>query len=74
MTQVILHCFHIVPILEGQDGVGMAEIMDPGLGRSYCGGQLLEVDKDGLRVQMPTQVIGKDDGGLPLLLDRKSVV
>lgn len=29
MSQIALDCFHIVPILEGENSEGMAQIMDP---------------------------------------------
>ena len=34
VAQVALDSFHVVPILEGEDGKGMPEIVEPNLGQS----------------------------------------
>lgn len=67
VAQVSLHRFHIVAVLERQYGISMPEIMHPGLGSAYGSRQFFKMVVDGLGMEMPAKLIGKHNGGLPLL-------
>ena len=67
VAQVSLHRFHIVAVLERQHGIGMSEIMHPGLGSAYGGRQFFKMVVDGLGMEMPAKLIGKHNGGLSFL-------
>ena len=66
MPQISLHRFDIISVLERQDGVGMTQVVHPGIGGADRDRQLLEVIVYGLGMQMSAELIGEYKSGPPL--------
>ena len=60
MSEIRLHRFDVVPVLEGQHGVGMTEIMYASILGLDLIRDLLEVQIDPLRLQMVADFVGED--------------
>lgn len=67
MSQVSLDSFHVVPILEREDGEGVAEIVYPAIWGTDLDGQLLIVIIDRLRAEVSSCRCGEYEGAFLLL-------
>ena len=68
MTEVFLHGLHVIAVLQGEHGEGVAQIMHPGVRRSCVGCDLLVMRIKSLRVQVVAEHIceNKPTGGILL--------
>ena len=67
VTEVLLYRFHVIPLLQSRDGVGVAEIMKTRIGTLDLGCNRLEAFERGLWDDIFTRLVGKDEvkGVLP---------
>ena len=66
VTEISLHRFDIVSVLERQDSVGVPKIMHSGVRCTDGSCQLFEMGIDSLGMKMPSKIIGEHKSGLPL--------
>ena len=62
MSEVRLHRFDVVPVLQRQHCIGVAEIMDAGILGTDLVCDLLEVQIQALGLQMVADLVRKDQG------------
>ena len=63
VAEISLHRLYIIPVLEGQDGESVTEVMHPAVRRSNLSGQPLIVEIDRLRAQMDSCDRSEHKGG-----------
>lgn len=68
MAEVALHGFDVITVLEGEDRMGVSQVMHPGVGRTDFRCEFFEVDVNGLRAEVSSQRGGKDKSTLVLFL------
>lgn len=68
MAEIFLHGLHVVTVLQGEHGEGVAQIMHTGVRRSCVGCDLLVMRIKALRVQMVAEHVceNKPTGGVLL--------
>lgn len=59
VAEVLLDGLYIVPLLKGYDGVGVAQIMEAGIGSAHLFGGLLEPFESGLGHDIPPVRVGE---------------
>ena len=77
MAEIFLHGFHVVTVLQGEYGEGVAQIMHTGVRRSCFGCDLLMMCTKTLRVQVVAERICENEptggvllGGVYLVLPK----
>ena len=61
MSHVVLNGFNVVSVLQSEDGVGMSEIMDPGLRSANLCCDLFEMAVGSLGMKMKPKSVSEDE-------------